>query len=81
MTAEGGKGEDGGHTHKGARRGCGMTAQSVRASGPRTLLVRAWSSSRPLAFVGATMLLVALVLTAGAVAYAMVLRARRGRQE
>jgi hypothetical protein len=42
-----------------------MTAQSVRASGPRDLLGRAWSSSRPLAFVGATMLLVLAVSLAG----------------
>ena len=42
-----------------------MTAQPVRASGPRDLLLRAWSSSRPLAFVGATMLLVLVVSLAG----------------
>ena len=42
-----------------------MTAQSVRASGPRGLLGRAWSSGRPLAFVGATMLLVLVVALAG----------------
>jgi hypothetical protein len=42
-----------------------MTAQSVRASGPRDLLGRAWSSNRPLAFVGATMLLVLAVSLAG----------------
>ena len=42
-----------------------MTAQPVRASGPRDLLLRAWSSSRPLAFVGATMLLVLAVSLAG----------------
>ena len=42
-----------------------MTAQPVRASGPRDLLGRAWSSSRPLAFVGATMLLVLAVSLAG----------------
>jgi hypothetical protein len=42
-----------------------MTAQSVRASGPRDLLGRAWFSSRPLAFVGATMLLVLAVSLAG----------------
>src|SRR4028119_152505 len=60
-----GREEDGAHTHRSGRRGCGMTAQSVRASGPRDLLGRAWSSSRPLAFVGATMLLVLVVSLAG----------------
>src|SRR4028118_1198436 len=39
--------------------------ESVTASGPRDLLGRAWSSSRPLAFVGATMLLVLAVSLAG----------------
>src|SRR4028118_58579 len=39
--------------------------ESVTASGPRDLLGRAWSSSRPLAFVGATMLLVMAVSLAG----------------
>ncbi len=42
-----------------------MTAQPVRVAGPRALLVSAWSSSRPLAFVGATMLLVLAVSLAG----------------
>ena len=42
-----------------------MTAQSARASGPRDLLGRVRSSSRPLAFVGATMLLVLAVSLAG----------------
>ena len=42
-----------------------MTAQPVRASGPRDLLIRAWSSSRPLAFVGAAMLVVLAVSLAG----------------
>ena len=42
-----------------------MTAQSARAPGPRSLLGRAWSSSRPLAFVGVTMLLVLAVSLAG----------------
>jgi hypothetical protein len=42
-----------------------VTAQVVRASGPRDLLGRARSSSRPLAFVGATMLLVLAVSLAG----------------
>jgi hypothetical protein len=42
-----------------------MNAQSVRASGPSGLLGRAWSSSRPLTFVGATMLLVLGVVLAG----------------
>ena len=42
-----------------------MTAQSVRASGPRDLLGSAWSSSRPLTFVGAMMLLVLGVALAG----------------
>src|SRR3712207_4037279 len=35
-----------------------MIAKSARASRPSDLLRRAWSSNRPLAFVGATMLLV-----------------------
>jgi hypothetical protein len=42
-----------------------MTAQSARASGPRDLLGRVRSSSWPLAFVGATMLLVLAVSLAG----------------
>ena len=42
-----------------------MTAQPARAFGPRGLLGRAWSSSRPLTFVGATMLLVLAVSLAG----------------
>ena len=46
-------------------KGSGMTAQSVRASGPRDLLRDAWASSRPLSFVGATMLLVLAVSLAG----------------
>jgi hypothetical protein len=42
-----------------------MTAQSARAFGPRGLLGRAWSSSRPVTFVGSTMLLVLAVSLAG----------------
>src|SRR5215210_5050943 len=42
-----------------------MTAQSARAFGPRGLLGRAWSSSRPVTFVGATMLLVLAVSLTG----------------
>jgi hypothetical protein len=42
-----------------------VTAQSARMYGPRGLLGRAWSSSRPLAFVGAMMLLVLGVALAG----------------
>jgi hypothetical protein len=42
-----------------------VNAKSVRASGPRAALGRAWYSSRPLTFVGATMLLVLGVAVAG----------------
>ena len=42
-----------------------MTAQSVRTSWPRDPFGCAWSSSRPLAFVGATMLLVLVVALVG----------------
>ena len=42
-----------------------MKAQYVRTSGPQDLLGRAWASSRPLTFVGATMLLVLAVSLAG----------------
>lgn len=46
-----------------------ISEQSVRASGPRGLLKRvsrhAWSSSRPLALVGATLLLIMVVALAG----------------
>jgi hypothetical protein len=42
-----------------------MTAPSLKSSGPRDVLVRAWASNRPLAFVGATMLLVLVVSLAG----------------
>ena len=42
-----------------------MNAQSVAASRPRGLLGRAWSSSRPLTFVGATTLPVLGVAVVG----------------
>ena len=42
-----------------------MTAPSLKSSGPRDVLVRAWASNRPLAFVGATMLLVLAMCLAG----------------
>jgi hypothetical protein len=46
-------------------KGGSMTAPSLKSSGPRDVLVRAWASNRPLAFVGATMLLVLVVSLAG----------------
>ena len=42
-----------------------VKTQFVRAYGPRGLPRRAWASSRPLSFVGATMLLVLAVSLAG----------------
>jgi hypothetical protein len=42
-----------------------MTARSVRVPGPRSLLGRAWASNRPLAFVGASMMIVLMVALTG----------------